>query len=89
MEFKHIRGATAYPGAPANWDADRDGPCGALPIREIGDARAGRGFVESAWRPTLEEMTLLNAGRPVVLRVYGWQPPVAVYVSDEDLDADA
>ena len=89
MEFKHIRGATAYPGAPADWNPERDGPCGALPIREIGNPRGGQGYVESAWRPTPAEMELLKAGRPIILRIVGWQVPVALYVSDEELDGDA
>ena len=33
--------------------------------------------VESAWEPTPDELALLNAGGTVVLRIIGWQPPVA------------
>jgi hypothetical protein len=77
---KRISGASHYLGAPPNWKPDENGPCGHLAIRTEGDPRQGRGWCESAWEPTPEELAALNAGGSVVLRVMGWQPPVALYV---------
>ena len=37
----------------------------------------------SAWQPTAEELALLNAGEPIILRVYGTaHPPVMLSVGD-------
>lgn len=80
MLKKVISRWNAAPGPPRGWNADRDGSCGALPIRV---ERAPNGSVlacESAWEPTPRELELLNAGGLVVLRVCGWQVPVALSV---------
>lgn len=79
MIAKHIAGATHNPGAPAGWDPKRDGTCGRLPIRvrTNGEQIA---HCESAWEPTPKELEMLNAGGQVILRVIGWQVPVALYV---------
>jgi len=87
MLKKVISGWCAAPGAPNGWDPKRDGDCGALPIR-VYPYDAFRGGVnvkkiewcESAWEPTPRELEALNAGGQVVLRVHGWQVPVALYV---------
>jgi hypothetical protein len=84
MDPAKIKGATAVLGAPAGWDHERDGECGALAIREIGNPRHGSGFVESAWEPTEVERAQIAAGHHVILRIYGWQPPVAVYVDPQE-----
>jgi hypothetical protein len=93
MLKKVIAGWNAAPGAPRGWNPERDGDCGALPIR-VHPAEAlepGQGhrleWVESAWEPTPRELEMLNAGGQLVLRIHGWQPPVALYV--EPLPADA
>jgi hypothetical protein len=81
---KAILGWNSAPGAPLDWDPDKHGECGALPIRVFppkaltGEARVQ--FCESAWEPTPQELEWLNAGGQVVLRVHGWQVPVALYV---------
>ena len=83
MLKKVIKGWNAAPGAPADWDPAKDGECGALPIRVFppkaltGEARLQ--YVESAWEPTPAELEMLNRGGQVVLRVVGWQVPVALY----------
>lgn len=86
MLKKAIAGWNAAPGAPADWDPARDGDCGALPIRYWprntrldGSAPRVR-WCESAWEPTPRELEQLLAGGQVVLRVHGWQVPVALYV---------
>jgi hypothetical protein len=79
MIKKAILGWTHAPGAPANWDPERDGECGALPIRVL-QLPGGTMCCESAWEPTPQELEWLNAGGQIVLRVGGWQVPVALYV---------
>lgn len=84
MLKKVIRGWNAAPGAPEGWKPERDGACGALPIR-VFPPIATSGLVrvqycESAWEPTPDELALLNAGGQLVLRVHGWQVPVALYL---------
>lgn len=75
-----IPGANANPGAPANWNPEKDGTCGALPIRYEKHPDGSVRHCESAWQPTPQELEQLNAGGSVVLRVVGWQVPVALYV---------
>jgi hypothetical protein len=88
-----IAGWNAAPGAPADWDPARDGDCGALPIR-VYPAQALRPggprlqWVESAWEPTPREMRALALGRSIILRIIGWQPPVALYVDAEKPQGD-
>jgi hypothetical protein len=61
--------------APEGWNELRDGPCEALPVRV-----SNEGYCESAWLPSPAELKALEEGHAVILRVYGRQPPVAVYV---------
>ncbi|WAJ29316.1 hypothetical protein [Antarcticirhabdus aurantiaca] len=43
----------------------------------------------SAWRPTPEELALLNAGEPVLLRVLGvGHPPVMLWVEGASVEAE-
>ncbi|MGK5020739.1 hypothetical protein [Janthinobacterium sp. LB2P10] len=65
-------------GAPAGWDQG-ELPCGALPITRthVGDLPA----VVSYWRPSVEELAVLNAGGAVRLWVMGaTMPPVMLDV---------
>lgn len=84
MITRRISGANHYLGAPAGWKPAEDGECGHLAIRTQGDPRRGQGWCESAWEPTEKELVALNAGGSVILRVVGWQPPVAMYVEIPD-----
>ena len=91
-----IKGWNAAPGAPEGWDPARDGECGALPIRmfppnalDIGGGGARLQWCESAWEPTPQELEWLNKGGSLILRVIGWQVPVALYVEPPDEDAEA
>lgn len=77
---RRILNAQHWLGAPAGWKPDTDGDCGHLAIRTNGDPRRGSGWCESAWEPTPAELEQLNAGGSIILRVVGWQPPVALYV---------
>lgn len=81
---RRILNASHWLGAPADWKPDSDGDCGHLAIRTQGDPRRGTGWCESAWEPTPAELEQLNAGGSIILRVVGWQPPVALYVEKAD-----
>jgi hypothetical protein len=84
MMKKVIAGWNAAPGAPRGWDPKAQGECVALPIRVMPPCAlqglAPVQFCESAWEPTPEELEWLNKGGQLVLRVVGWQVPVALYV---------
>jgi hypothetical protein len=79
MIKKAIAGWNVAPGAPVGWRPEVHGDCGALPIRVLPYADGGL-CCESAWEPTPQELEMLNAGGQIVLRVIGWQVPVALYV---------
>ncbi len=72
---RRIAGATHDFAPPRDWDEAKQGKCVHLWVR-----RMPWGDCESAWEPTPEELALLNAGASIVLRVYGGQPPVWLYV---------
>lgn len=86
MFKKAILGWNCAPGAPANWEPEKHGECGALPIRVFPpEAVTHRKevevqYCESAWEPSVLELEYLNQGGQVVLRVAGWQCPVNLYV---------
>lgn len=81
MEIGRIEGATRMLGAPADWNAERDGPCLGLPIRD--EMRGDLLHMTSAWFPTAAELALLQAGAPVHLVVIGaGHPPVWVGVGE-------
>ena len=65
-------------GAPAGWDQG-ELPCSALPITHthVGDLLA----VVSYWRPSVEELAVLDAGGAIALWVLGaTMPPVILSV---------
>jgi hypothetical protein len=65
-------------GAPLGWDQEQL-PCGALPITRA--EWDGMPAVVSFWKPTSEELALLNAGGSVALWVIGeTMPPVSIAV---------
>ena len=79
MHTGHIQNATRILNAPKNWNKERDGICGTLPIRDE-ETTAGITMV-SAWYPTPEEMGRILAGAPIYLYVVGKvHPPVSMSV---------
>jgi hypothetical protein len=82
MHPGRIQGATRTLGAPRDWDATKNGPCGGLPIRDE-RTHAGQGMI-SAWFPTNEEIERMKEGAPIYLTVIG------TWASDrgQDLRAD-
>jgi hypothetical protein len=83
MDIKHITGATHMLGAPPNWDPEKDGACGVLPVR-AGMHSPGVPCMVSEWKPSPEEIAVLAAGGSIFLSVVGaTHPVVAVYIADE------
>ena len=75
---RRISGFTHAMGAPADWNAPKDGNCCTLHVRMV---RQGRHMAaQSAWEPTPDELAILNAGGSVILSVVGAQPPVMLSV---------
>lgn len=60
-------------GAPATWDQN-ELPCGALPTTDV--QVNGYPALESYWKPSAEELAVLNNGGFVVLTVLGIVHPV-------------
>ncbi len=68
-------------GAPAGWD-QKQLPCNAMPINR--GEYEGHKVVVSFWRPTKEELALLNAGALVSLWIIGTtMPPAKIAVEEE------
>lgn len=68
-------------GKPHNWDDERDGPCGVLPVRV--ESVGVYNYHYSNWKPDAEELKLLRRGGVVELCCVGTQPPVSVAVVAE------
>ncbi len=69
-----IKGATHRMGAPKGWERDKHGHCADLYVRQDGNV------YESAWEPTPDELAAIAAGKPIILRIVGSQPPVMIEV---------
>jgi hypothetical protein len=68
-------------GAPAGWDQG-ELPCSALPITRV--SYDGIAVVMSYWKPTSEELAVLNDGGSVALSVIGvTMPPVMLSVDPQ------
>lgn len=74
-----VKFATHQFGEPLGWDATKDVTCDTLHVRKRGN------MFESAWYPTAEELRRLVTGAPVILTVWGGQPPVALNVNEGEL----
>jgi hypothetical protein len=75
-----IEGATRYLGAPEGWEPEANGPCGHLAIADV-KTDMGLPLMISAWEPTPDELSKLNAGAKVYLQIVGTgHPPVMVWV---------
>lgn len=76
-----ISGCTRSLGAPPGWRPETSGDCCGLPIRD--EMNGDVPCMVSAWEPTQAELSALNAGAKVHLRVVGsGHPPVFVSVGD-------
>ena len=48
----------------------------------------GNLFVMTCWMPSYEDLQALNAGRPLLLQIFGGMPPVAMYTNDAQGEAN-
>lgn len=88
MDIVRLKNPTRILGAPQNWDHEKSGPCGALPIIDQPDA-SGLNFMVSFWRPTAEEIEALQRGATIQLHIEGFiHPVVAMAVSDPRIPLD-
>lgn len=74
------RGAQHNYSKPENWDDAKDGPCGDLQVRK--ELYGQRGIIQcvSTWKPSAEELRMLNAGGVVECAICALdQPPCALY----------
>lgn len=82
MNPASIEGATRALGAPSNWNPERDGICGTLPIKDD-QLPSGQPVMISAWLPTDEERAAIAAGAPIYLQVVSSvHPPVSLRAGD-------
>lgn len=82
MDFVKIANATRNLGKPLDWDDEKYGPCGSLPIRD--GKYNGVPAMTSAWKLTPAEIEALANGAELHLMVVGEvHPPVAMYVTPE------
>jgi hypothetical protein len=86
MESVKTAGSIPF-GAPKGWDQDKDGPCGALPVRIEPWGPANRRNHISTWRPSPEELAILNNGGYVEVSLLDLQPPMAVGAVGHHLDS--
>lgn len=78
MIAHHFEGQSFVMEVSPKHDHERDGEVYGLPVRVERD-EAGRAWgYSSMWKPTPEELALLNAGGAVRVTVVGAQPPIDV-----------
>lgn len=66
-----------FKGMTTNYVADG---CGDLPAMvEIGEDPNGGSVITSVWKPSEEDLKVLNEGGCVCLSLYGCQPPVGMW----------
>ena len=76
---RRITNHTHNLGAPDGWNEKEAGKCISLAVRVVGEPKGGNGFCESAWEPTPAELDAIKKGGSIILRIWGWQPPVSIY----------
>ena len=73
MKPIHTDATTVVLGAPANWNAEIDGPCHGLPIVRTEDDPLQYSYWSTTWRQRLS----ILFGKPIRLCVFGaGHPPV-------------
>jgi hypothetical protein len=76
-----ISGATRNFGAPEGWSEETHIPCETLAVCDLTDD-FGHPVMVSSWKPTSEELALLNNGAEIHLNIWGIaHPPVALMVA--------
>lgn len=78
IDFKE---ANAIFGKPKNMSDDECLPVSAY----VGQDQNGNPYTNTVWMPNKEDIEAINAGRPIVLSIYGGGlPPVALFTCDEN-----
>jgi hypothetical protein len=73
-----IKDETVSLKKPPDWDDERDGSCGELSVRIEPFGTRCKSFY-SNWKPSPDELTILNNGGVVEIEVVGQgQPPLSV-----------
>ena len=71
MHAVKFNGVTNVLNAPPNWDEATMGPCAALPVM------VDQYGITSVWKPSEEELALLNAGGGIALTIASTvHPPI-------------
>lgn len=77
---ERIPGANRAHGAPKDWDANERGDINILHTRDEEDEYSGLRFMVSQWKPTAEELAILNEGGSVRVAINtGEQHPIIRY----------
>lgn len=85
MKILEIDGWTRRPGAPANWDPDKQGVCNALPI--VDHEVDGANYMTSAWMMSNADIAAHSQGAPLYLSVSGRvHPVVKLFVGEKPKD---
>jgi len=63
-------------GKPADWDETLDGPCITISVCDFTDIQSGANFMKTLWRPSPEELAVLNNGGVISLEICGDRHPV-------------
>ena len=71
-----------FKGMTTNYMADG---CGDLPAAVEKDQDTGLPVITSVWKPSEEDLKVLNEGGCVCLAVYGSQPPVGMWVQPVEI----
>lgn len=82
MRPVNIKDANVEYAKPRDWDDAKFGPCGTLSVRRdvIGTGDSARLSMFSNWKPSANELRVLNAGGCVELECCGVQPAVSIGV---------
>ena len=59
--------------------------CGDLPALRRKDEESGHETVTSVWKPSPEDLEILNNGGCVCLSVWGGQPPVSMWTQEVNI----
>lgn len=80
MEILNTKHTNANLGAPADWDEEKHGKCLTLPCLRNDDTNTFSSF----WRPSKEDLAILNEGGCLMLTVVSSShPPVGVFAVDK------
>lgn len=74
MRAIHFIGVNRVYVAPKGWDEGKHGECHDLFVAQADED--GLKLCTSVWKPTQQELEILNEGGSIVLQIVGGQPPI-------------